>query len=282
MRWQIHTSTGEEFRGSMDTSEELIQAMLRPETTRQSFFLLYSRLLELRCGARELRYEEPDTLSLKTAEGGEHKLHLENLWIQSRQDLAEGREVIERYVSVVSGFGKEIEAARDAVVPLVKDQTYIDFLGEENSVPIEHLAADLWIVYAVDRDINITSLTEKEMVALELTHKDLRDLATENLRNILPPVECHGEGPWFLLTAGGDYVASLLLLDSVWQFAAEEAKGDVVAVAPTRDAVLFTNADSVEGLAEIRRRAKELVSTSDHVVSPTLLRRIGNGWVAFD
>jgi hypothetical protein len=266
----------------MCSSEDLIQAMLRPEVTRESFFLLYSRLLELRCGARELRYEEPDTLSWKTVEGTEHKLYLENLWIQTRGDLAEGSEVIERYVSVASEFGKGVAATRGAVVPLVKDQTYIDFLGGGTSVPIEHLAADLWIVYAVDRDTNITTLSEKEMVALELTREDLRDLATENLRNILPPVECHGGGPWFLLTAGGDYVASLLLLDSVWEFAAREVKGEVVAVAPTRDVVLFTNSDSDEGLSEIRRRAKELASTSDHVVSATLLRRIGNGWVAFD
>jgi uncharacterized protein YtpQ (UPF0354 family) len=265
-----------------DSPEDLIKAMLCPETTRESFFLLYSRLLELRCGMRELRYEEPDTLSLKTAEGTEHTLYLQNFWIQSRENLTEGSEVIERYVSVVSGFGKEIEATRNAVIPLVKDQTYIDFLGEGTSVPIVHLAADLWIVYAVDRDTNITTLSEIEMVALELTHKDLRDLATENLRNILPPVECHGEGPWFLLTAGGDYVASLLLLDSVWDFAAKEVKGDPVAVAPTRDVVLFPSADSVEGLAAIRRRAEELASTSDHVVSSTLLRRIGDGWVAFD
>jgi uncharacterized protein YtpQ (UPF0354 family) len=267
---------------SMNSSEDLIQAMLRPQTTKQSFFLLYSRLLELRCGASELRYKEPDTLLLKTADGMEHKLFLENLWIQSREDLAEGRDVIERYVSVVSGFGKETEAVRDAVIPLVKDQTYINFLGERTSVPIEHLAADLWVVYAVDRDTNITTLIEKEMVDLELKHEDLHDLAIENLKNILPPVECHGEGPWYLLTAGGDYVASLLLLNSVWEFAANEVKTDVVAVAPTRDVVLFTGADSVEGLAAIRQRAKELVSTSDHVVSPTLLRRIGDRWVAFD
>jgi uncharacterized protein YtpQ (UPF0354 family) len=267
---------------SMESSEDLIQAMLRPEITRESFFLLYSRLLELRCGVRELQYEEPDTLSLKTAEGTEHKLYLENLWILSREDLTEGREVIERYVFVVSGFGKEVEATRDAVVPLVKDQTYIDFLRKGTSVPIEHLAADLWIVYAVDRDTNITALSEKEMIALELSREDLRDLTTENLRNILPPVECHGEGPWFLLVAGGDYVASLLLLDSIWEFATNQVKGDVVAVAPTRDVVLFTGADSVEGLAAIRQRATELVSTSDHVVSPTLLRRLGDRWVAFD
>jgi len=262
--------------------EDLMRAMLRPETTRESFFLLYSRLLELRCGVRELRYEEPDTLSLKTAEGTEHKLYLENLWIQCRDDLAEGNEVIERYVAVVKEFGKEIKATRDAVVPLIKDQTYIDFLGEGTSVPIEHLAADLWIVYAVDRDTNITSLSEREMIALELPREDLRDLAAENLRNILPPVECHGEGPWFLLTAGGDYVASLLLLDWVWEFAAERVDGQVVAVAPTRDVVLFTGAGSAEGLAAIRQRARELVSTSDHVVSPTLLRRIGDCWAAFD
>lgn len=266
----------------MDSSKDLIQAMLRPQITKESFFLLYSRLLELRCGARELRYEEPDMLSLKTAEGTEHKLYLQNLWIQSRDNLAEGREVIERFVSVVSGFGKEVEATRDAVVPLVKDQTYIDFLGEGTNVLIEHLAADLWIVYAVDRDTNITTLSEKEMVALELSREDLRNLATENLRNILPPVECHGEGPWFLLVAGGDYVASLLLLDSVWEFATNQVKGDVVAVAPTRDVVLFTCANSIEGLAAIRQRATELVSTSDHIVSPTLLRRIGDRWVAFD
>lgn len=265
-----------------NSGDELVEMMLRPETTKDAFFLLYSRLIELRCETTDLKYEEPASLSFKTLNGETHTLFLENLWIESRANRDEGKETIERYLVPIVAFGEDSLPKRDRIVPLVKDQTYIDILGKETTIPIEHLAADLWIVYAVDKETSIRTISEAEMAQLGVTRSELSELARENLRNILPPVECHGEGPWFLVTAGGDYVASLLLLDSVWDFAAERVEGDVVAVAPTRDVLMFTGAGSEEGLSAIRGRARELEATGDHAVSSTLLRRVGAGWTGFD
>jgi uncharacterized protein YtpQ (UPF0354 family) len=85
-----------------------------------------------------------------------------------------------------------------------------------------------------------------------------------------------------MLTAGGDYVASILLLDSVWESLAELVDGDIVAVTPSRDVLLFTGSGSQEGLQAIRERADGIVSSGDHVISRTLLRRVKGQWVNFD
>src|SRR5256885_92520 len=89
----------------------------------------------------------------------------------------------------------------------------------------------------------------------------------------VPPIERHGEGPWYLLTAGGDYVASILLLDEVWQQLEEEIDGDIVAVVPARDVLLFTSSKSSEGLVRIRDKARDIAQGGHHTVSETLIRR---------
>jgi uncharacterized protein YtpQ (UPF0354 family) len=85
-----------------------------------------------------------------------------------------------------------------------------------------------------------------------------------------------------MLTAGGDYVASILLLDGVWDQLAATVGGDIVVTVPARDVLFFTGSASQEGLATIRKKADEIVSSGDHVVSRTLLRRVEGQWVNFD
>lgn len=59
----------------------------------------------------------------------------------------------------------------------------------------EHLAGDLWIIYAVDMPDAIVSLSKENAQELGLDVSALRSLAIENLRRILPPIEQHGEDP---------------------------------------------------------------------------------------
>ena len=83
---------------------------------------------------------------------------------------------------------------------------------------------------------------------------ELKGLAIANLRRILPEVQRHGDGPWYLLTAGGDYVRSLLPFNEIWDQLADTVKGQIVATVPTRDVLLFTGAESAEGVQAIRQR----------------------------
>ena len=81
-----------------------------------------------------------------------------------------------------------------------------------------------------------------------------------------------------MLTAGGDYTASLLLFDDVWNTLSQSVEGDIVAAVPSRDVVLFTGARSTDGIEWIKRKAHEIHEGGDHVVSQTLFRRVSGEW----
>ena len=64
-----------------------------------------------------------------------------------------------------------------------------------------------------------------------------------------------------MLSAGGDYVASLLLLEEVWQECKSSVDGDVIAAVPTRDVLLFTGSSSHEGIVALRKSVDRLEQT---------------------
>ena len=107
-------------------------------------------------------------------------------------------------------------------------------------------------------------------------------IALNNLRRILPDVDYREEGSFYEVEAGDVYVASVLLMDEVWDQVAGKVDGDLVAVAPARDVLLFTGSESPEGLQAIRSRARDIVTSGHHVISDTLLRRVEGRWVNFD
>lgn len=120
------------------------------------------------------------------------------------------------------------------------------------------------------------------MKELEIEPGELRSLALSNLRRILPEIQQHGDGSWYMLTAGADYTASLLLIDDVWNALSQSVEGDIVAAVPSRDVVLFTGARSKDGIDWIKRKAHEIHEGGDHVVSQTLFRRVSGQWKVFD
>lgn len=119
------------------------------------------------------------------------------------------------------------------------------------------------------------------MKELKITREELRSLALTNLRNILPDIEQDGDGPWYWLSAGEYYTASLLLLDEVWDELQESVEGDIIAAVPARNAVLLTGSRSREGIEMVRHKAREIHEGADHVVSQTLLRRTAGRWKVF-
>jgi uncharacterized protein YtpQ (UPF0354 family) len=223
-------------------------------------------------------------LTLKVKAQGRESItcFLDNLWANSQG--ADGDARLEQLSNHVQGIVETLTDTCDArmtnIVPAVKDQQYLNF-GDASRMMYEHLAGDLYMIYCIDSPKSITSLSKEDFGTLGIDEDRLRTLAMENLRRILPPIERHGTGPWFLLTAGGDYVASILLLDEVWDELQICVDGDVVAVAPTRDVLLFTGSASAEGIQAIRQKAEELTRTEAHVVSSTLLKRLNNGWTVY-
>jgi uncharacterized protein YtpQ (UPF0354 family) len=166
------------------------------------------------------------------------------------------------------------------IVPTIKDQVYIDQAGAMMPFVQEHLVADLYIVYAVDLPTQIKTLKQEQLDALGISAESLREVAIENLRTMLPPLEKHGEGPWFLLTAGNYYTASVLLLDAVWEQMQEFVEGDIVVAVPARDTLLVTGSASAGGITALRTHARQIEEGGSYTISQTLLRRKAGKWVA--
>jgi hypothetical protein len=73
-----------------------------------------------------------------------------------------------------------------------------------------------------------------------------------------------------MLTAGGNYEASLLLLDSIWSGLEKEVIGEVVVSVPTRDLLVVTGSGDSAGLERIKRLAKDASGRLSYRLTPKL------------
>jgi hypothetical protein len=256
--------------------------LLSKDCNRDEFALLYLKLLQET--APDLQFEMTGDMQIRmvNASGKEATSFLHNAWVEYSRNTADRRGLLERHASVASTLANEpspLEATQ--IVAMVKDSEYVGMFGPKFEDVTEHLCGDLWIVYAQDLPDRMLTLKRETLNRVGIDDATLRKLATENLRRIMPAAEQHGEGPWFLLTAGGDYTASLLLFEEIWEDLATSVDGDIVAVVPARDVLLFTGSNSHEGLKAIRERAAELVATGNYIVSDTLIVRAGGRWEVF-
>lgn len=229
-----------------------------------------------------MRFEEADVLHYELQDGMKMTAFMQNAWLQCEQDDEPRSVILDRYLAALEVSVGPAPITKGQIIAIVKDARYVSVLGDEGTPAPVRLAGDLWAVYAIDLPKATQALSLKIMDALGLHASDLPSLSIENLKKLLPTIECLGDGPWFLISAGPDYSASLLLLDDVWEDMAGRVDGDVIAVVPSRDIVLCTGSRSPEGLQAIRRHAKDVVSKGHHVVSATLLRRVEGRWVNFD
>jgi uncharacterized protein YtpQ (UPF0354 family) len=222
-------------------------------------------------------------------DGKESTAFLNNLWLKYKNGNEDRAGLIEKYIRFAQDVGKrEQPPDRGSIVAMIKDTQYVEVIRGSSKKVTEHLCADLWIVYAVDKQETITTLTREQVFNAGVVEDELKGLAIANLRRILPEVQRHGDGPWYLLTAGGDYVRSLLLFDEIWDQLADTVKGQIVATVPTRDVLMFTGSESAEGVQAIRERSADICSRSrglgsrgSHAISDTLIIRNNGAWRVF-
>lgn len=156
---------------------------------------------------------------------------------------------------------------RSRIIPVVKSRQWLDdnirslrARGSKQEFLTEALNSELVIVYAQDSDQRTRYLMTSEDVG---DQKELRKLAVDNLMRLLPRAMMENIGDVTIIRAGGDYEASLLLLDHLWtggkingQIAVD---GDIVVSVPSKDVVLVTGSRSQKGLEVLREiAAKEM------------------------
>jgi uncharacterized protein YtpQ (UPF0354 family) len=189
----------------------------------------------------------------------------------------------ERLIKIIGTFATtlsqprtgETKLDRPRIIPVVKDREWLDELhnslrlkGVKQGHLAERLNNELVIVYAEDDPHRMRYLTVGEGAGM--SRAELRALAVENLRRLLPKIEARNYGDVFLISAGGDYEASLLLLDEIWSGGQIKVNGDTVVAIPARNVLLVTGSRSRAGLKKVRELAAKFTAEEPYRLTDAL------------
>ena len=205
-------------------------------------------------------------LSVKQVDGV-HTVPLANLYGEYRREPALFGEIVGVYVAALTEPPKP-SAAPDKpdparIVPVVKDRQWVGDnvrglkeRGVDADFVYDDLNDELVVVYAEDTENRVRYLMSNE--PLPVPREQLREFALANLDRLLPKIEMNliEDGfAWF--SAGGDYEASLILFDGLWNGGKIAMDGDIVVAIPAKDMLLVTGSRNERGLAVMRQLASE-------------------------
>ncbi|MCB9676376.1 MAG: hypothetical protein H6737_14730 [Alphaproteobacteria bacterium] len=227
---------------------------------------------------------EPGVI-LMLRDGGELRMDLHNIFADMRQSPPdEGREMLDRFLRnmampVSSATGRDQLAIR--VYPGAAPLTLQAGPDVQVTFASIALAEDLAAVFVQDTPDTMRPLQEPELEALVPEVEERLPLARENLLRSLPHLHIRGEGGMYMLLAGGNYEASLVLLPELWEAMEPLIEGPPLVALPARD-LLFVTGDTgpeaVARLAALCRDMEELsyaISDGVYRVDGMRLERIG-------
>ncbi|WP_454907391.1 DUF1444 family protein [Variovorax gossypii] len=157
----------------------------------------------------------------------------------------------------------------------------------EDDQPVVRATQGLFAVfYLVDEGRHYAYVNSRDLQEANLSVDALHQVGLQNLAalvNSAPGLSLRNQGDYSGLVMGGQFEASLLLLDELWdQTLKSQYHQDVVVTVPARDICAFCDAGSATGVAQLRQIAARVTSAGDHLLSPLLLIRRSGRWQAME
>ena len=254
--------------------------------SKEAFTREYLTVLRAALPAHKVEIVEPLHLKITGPDGDTSSAFLDNAYTQYEGDPESRQEIIEQHVAARVEAEAEPQPLNPAhIIPVIKDRAWLQSVKQSVAAsggkePFDQVVEDLnevlVIVYAEDTPRNIRYFSAEDLAKAGVERAKLRALAVANLRRVLPEIELH-EGPLVsMLTAGGTYEASLLLLEDLWAGGKPKVEGDYVVAVPSRDVLLITGSRNQEGLAKLRELAEEIATTGSYALTSELfIRRNG-------
>jgi uncharacterized protein YtpQ (UPF0354 family) len=151
-------------------------------------------------------------------------------------------------------------------------------LPEDESPVSNVFVGDLIVMYAEDFPDRFAYLSKRRMRELGLNMDGLHALAIQNLPSRVPNIEVHGGAPRFMITAGGNFEATLLLHPTLWDSLAEHLPGTPMAVVPARDLLFVTCAEWEEGPAFMKEMAEKELEEKRYALSKLVFIKRDDSW----
>jgi uncharacterized protein YtpQ (UPF0354 family) len=204
--------------------------------------------------------------------------YLDNCYSEYLNDPKDIKDIMARYLNSAKSLCIPKEPINlDRIVPVIKDHEFLRQLKQlnakhEDSHVYEKYNSELYLFYVEDKEHSINYITQDDFKALGISYENLKSKAIENLENMVS-IECHGEDGYFMLVAGGNYEASLILLN-IWDKDNFDVKGEIIIGIPSRDLLIITGKDDTENLEKLQNIITEIHETGDHLVSKEMFEYI--------
>ena len=264
----------------------LVLAVLLPTAafaalSRDAFTQEFATVLRAALPDHKVEIVEPLQIRITDPKGEDSTAFLDNAYNEYMADPDARQELIEHRVAawVESLAVEDVPLDPKNIVPIIKDRGWVEqatsmsksrgMAADEGQV-IEDFNEDLVIVYAEDTPRNVRYFSTKDLAKAGVERSKLRALAISNLRRVLPKIEPHHGPVYSMLTADGNYEASLLLFDELWSKSEFKVDGDIVVAIPSRDVLLITGSRNAEGVARLREIADQISAEGTYTISDQL------------
>src|SRR5262245_56226312 len=167
-----------------------------------------------------------------------------------------------------------------AQVPESDPARVVSVDGDEAPV-IRILGSGLLVTYVIDVGDSFDYVQIRHLRSAGVTEEELHRIAVNNLYGLAEKhLRVQPYGDVFALFMEGNFEASVLLLDTVWDVSlAKHVKGEFLAAAPTRDVLAFGDSSSPTVPGQLRGVVdRVLASGPDHPLSARLLCRRSGTW----
>jgi hypothetical protein len=147
--------------------------------------------------------------------------------------------------------------------------------------PVTRSFADLGLFYAEDQnDRGLRLCNPSDLARWEMTFDDLHAFAMSHLQRLVQD-QYHAigrPGDTMMFVVDGNFEGGLLLIPEFWDQWQGDFEGGVVVAVPSRDVVLVTGRNNVNGIATIKMQAQQILSTGNHPLSNYCFYRQGQQW----
>ncbi|HEY1137989.1 MAG TPA: DUF1444 family protein [Xanthomonadaceae bacterium] len=227
-------------------------------------------------------------LAIRTGDDGNNRAFLNNAYQMFLGESPKHRDaLVDRFVQSFAEAAKGLERSADAIIPVIKDRAWLAETRESmrkmgNDAQEDHVHEDLndelVVVYAIDTPSNIAYLNPDELDTLGVKREDLRALAVRNLRGLLPGIDVQRGEKLSMVTADGNYEASLLLFADLWERESARMRGAPVAAVPARDLLLFADSADADAVAQLRQAAVQARAEATYGLTDRIFVRNESSW----
>ena len=220
-------------------------------------------------------------------DSNEYRHFLDNAYLAYKQAPDSISETIRRFVTSSKDIYEERPVTVGNIVPVIKPADYLkmDILDEGDADKLELITEkyndELIIAYAIDQENSISYLTPDDLKKLGIAKDSLLSTATNNLLGKLPDIKIEGGKGTYMITAGGNYEASLLLVDPIWNKEDMQVNGDFIVGIPNRGLLFVTGSRDKKGISTIKEMMADSYKTGDYPVSEHLFRWTGKKFERF-